>query len=104
MVDRFCYLGDMIGAGGEVEEAIRARVRCAWAKFRELSPILMTKGASFKVIGKVYRACVQSVLIYGSETWAVRVEDGSKLERAERMMVRWMCGVTLMDRIASVEL
>ena len=31
MVDRFCYLGDMIGAGGGVEEAIRARVRCAWA-------------------------------------------------------------------------
>ncbi len=57
-----------------------------------------------KVKGKVYRACVQSVLIYGSETWAVRVEDVSKLERAERMMVRWMCGVTLRDRIASVEL
>ena len=69
MVDRFCYLGDMIGAGGVVEEAIRPRVRCAWAKFRELSPILMTQGASLKVKGKVYRACVQSVLIYGSETW-----------------------------------
>src|SRR6266496_4077463 len=47
---------------------------------------------------------MQSVLIYGSETWAVRVEDVSKLERAERMMVRWMCGVILRDRIASVEL
>src|SRR6266581_1484778 len=104
MVDRFRYLGDMIGAGGGVEEAIRARVRCAWAKFRELSPILTNKGASLKVKGKVYPACVQSVLIYGSETWAVRVEDVSKLERAERMMVRWMCGVTLRDRIASVEL
>src|SRR6266568_4244113 len=104
MMDRFCYLGDMIGAGGGVEEAIRARVRCAWAKFRELSPILTTKGASLKVKGKVYRACVQNVLIYGSETWTVRVEDVSKLERAERMMVRWMCGVALGDRIASVEL
>ena len=89
MVDRFCYLGDMIGAGGGVEEAIRARVRCAWAKFRELSPILTTKGASLKVKGKVYRACMQSVLIYGSETWAVRVEDVVKLERAGRMMDVW---------------
>ena len=34
----------------------------------------------------------------------LRVEDVSKLVRAERMMVRWMCGVTLRDRIASVEL
>ena len=29
-VDRFCYLGDMIGAGGGVELASRMRVRCAW--------------------------------------------------------------------------
>ena len=66
--------------------------------------ILTTTGASLKVKGKVYRACVHGVLIYGSETWAVRVKDVSKLGRAERMMVRWMCGVTLRDRIASVEL
>jgi hypothetical protein len=32
-VDRFFYLGDMIGAGGGVEDASRARVCCAWAKF-----------------------------------------------------------------------
>ena len=30
------YLGDPLGAGGNVEEAARARVRCAWAKFKEL--------------------------------------------------------------------
>ena len=103
-VDKFCYLGDMLGAGGGVEEASRARVRSAWAKFRELAPILTARGASLLVKGKVYRACVQSVMIYGSETWASKVEDLQRLERTERMMVRWMCGVTLRDKIASVEL
>ena len=39
-VSKFCYLGDMIGSGGGAEEASRARVRCAWGKFRELAPIL----------------------------------------------------------------
>ena len=39
-VSRFCYLGDTLGANGGVEEAARARVRCAWAKFKELSSIL----------------------------------------------------------------
>ena len=39
-VEKFCYLGDMIGAGGGAGEAARARVRCAWAKFKELAPIL----------------------------------------------------------------
>ena len=47
-VPKFCYLGDTLGAGGGVEEAARARVRCAWAKFQELSPILTARGASLR--------------------------------------------------------
>ena len=43
-------------------------------------------------------------MIYGSETWAMKVEDRQRLERAERMMVRWMCGVTLNDKILLEEL
>jgi hypothetical protein len=103
-VDEFRYLGDMIGAGGGAEAASRARVRCAWAKFRELAPVLTSRGASLKVKGKVYRACVQRVLVYGSETWPVKVDDMQRLERTERMMVRWMCGVSLKDRVSSAEL
>ena len=30
VVDKFCYLGDVIGKGGGAEEASRARVRRAW--------------------------------------------------------------------------
>ena len=29
----FCYLGDMLSAGGGVEEAVNCLVRCAWGKF-----------------------------------------------------------------------
>ena len=34
----------------------------------------------------------------------MKVEDTHRLVRAERMMVRWMCGVTLRDRVPSGEL
>ena len=94
-VSRFCYLDDMLGAEGGVVEAARARVRCAWAKFKELTSILTIRGASYHIKGKIYRACVQSVLSYGTETWAMKAENLHSLERAERMMVRWMCGVSL---------
>jgi len=47
---------------------------------------------------------VQSVLVYGSETWATKVEDMQRLERAERMMMRWMCGASLKERVRSAEL
>jgi len=85
----------MIAAEGGAGGASRARVRCAWAGFGELTPVLTSGGASFNVKGKVYKASVQQVLTYGSETWPVKTEDMRRLERMERMMVRWMCGGSL---------
>jgi hypothetical protein len=103
-VDKFCYLGDMIGCGAGAADAVRMRVKCAWGKFRELYPILTVRGMSLKMKGKIYGACVQSVMVYGSETWALKVSDMQQLERTERMMVRWMCGVTLKHRLRSQDL
>ena len=57
------------------EEVARARVRCASAKFKESSPILTACGASYIQKRKIYRACVQSVLNYGTETQAMKVES-----------------------------
>ena len=97
-VPKFCYLSDTLGAGGGANEAVRgrARVRCAW-ELKELSPILTARGASYHMKGKIFRACVQSVLTYGTETWAMKAENLQSLGRAEHkiMMVRWMCGVSL---------
>ena len=100
-VNEFCYLGDMIGSGGGARHAAVMRVKCAWGKFGELLDILAEKGVSLKVKGLLYRACVQSVMVYGSETWPTRVEDMQRLVKAERAMVRWMCGARLNDKLAS---
>ena len=54
-----------------------------------------------EILEEIYRACVQKVLVYGSETWPVKEEDTQRLERTERMMVRWMCGTSLNRRISS---
>jgi len=43
-------------------------------------------------------------MLHGSETWPVRKENVVALQRAEMRMVRWMCGVTLKDRLPSKEL
>ena len=103
-MNKFCYLGDMIESGGGVDAAITMRIQKAWGKFRELGPILTRKGLSLKVKGRIYRACVRSTLLYGSETWAVKVEQEQRLERTDMQMVRWMCGAKLRDRIRSVDL
>ena len=89
----------MLSSGCGAGEASRVRVRCAWKKVRELSPILTARGASPTLNCKIYSACIRSSRIYGSETWPMKVKDKQRLERAERMMVRHMCGVTLKDKV-----
>ena len=38
-------------------------------------------------------------MMYGAETWAVKKGHEKKLDVAEVRMLRWMSGVTKMDRI-----
>ena len=87
VVEKFCYLGDVIGKGCGEEESSIARVRCAWGNFMDLKMLLAARGASLRVKGKMYRACVQRVLVYGSETWAMKKVDMQRLLRTENNMV-----------------
>ena len=52
VVENFCYLGDVIGKGGGAEESSRARVRCAWGKFRALKMLLDSEGGLLESEGK----------------------------------------------------
>ena len=38
-------------------------------------------------------------LMYGAETWALKKAQEKKLEVAEMRMLRWMCGVTKLNKI-----
>ena len=79
-----------------VEQSIVGGIRCDWKKFRELLPLLF----SLFTKGKLFQVCVRSVVLYGSDTWAVKEVN---LERND-MMARWMCHVTLKDIMSSDEL
>jgi len=40
LVDKFCYLGDMLSVDGDADVAVEARIRMGWNKFRQLVPLL----------------------------------------------------------------
>ena len=52
-----------------------------------------------KIKGNVYRTVVRPALMCGAEKWALKKEQENKLEVAEMRMLRWMCGVTKLDKI-----
>ena len=53
VVASFCYLGDMLSAGGGCEMAVTTLVKTAWKKFRELLPVLTSRHLSYKTRGHV---------------------------------------------------
>ena len=104
VVDSFCYLGDSMCAGGGCQRAITTRIRCAWGKFRELLPLLTSKSISFLRRGQLFNACVRRALMRAAECWATTKKDMDRIQRTDRSMMRWMCGVRLSDRVRVISL
>ena len=101
VVNQFFYLGDMISAGGGAEASTIARVRSGWKNFRVLLPL--SHSGHFTKNKGAFICCLHEEC-YGSETWPLKVEDITRISRADKTMIRWMCNVSLKDGISSDEL
>jgi len=72
LVDKFCYLGDMLSVDGDADAkdaAMEARIQIGWNKFRQFVPLLTNKDISLLVRGRLYSSCVRGSMLHGSETW-----------------------------------
>ena len=58
LVDKFCYLGDMLSVDRHADAAVETRIRIGWNKFRQLVPLLTNKDISLTVRGRLYSSCV----------------------------------------------
>ena len=98
-VEEFCYLGDLLDTEGSVERAVRMRVAAAWRKWREIASLLLNRAIPLRHRGRVYDACVRSVLLYGSEGWPMTDRVQAIVTSCDRRIVRYMAGVSLRDRV-----
>ena len=88
VVASFCYLGDMLSAGGGCEIGVTTCVEKAWKKLRELQPVLTSCHLSYKTRGQVYSFCVRSAMLHASETWPLTKTSLQRLQRNDRAMIR----------------
>ena len=51
LVDKLCYLGDMLSVDGDADADVDARIRIGWNKFRQLVPLLTNKDVSLRQKG-----------------------------------------------------
>ena len=98
-VDSFCYLGSNIKATGDARNEIRSRIARATHTFNGLHKSLWSRNeVTLSTKMRVFRACVQSVLIYACETWPVLVEDARRLDAFECRCLRRILGVHWEDK------
>ena len=51
--------------------------------------------------GWIYNSCIRSAMLHASETCAPTSPDLHRLQRNDRNMIPWMCGVTTRDQVSS---
>ena len=83
--------------------AVTATVRIGWVRFRKCGELLLRNRLPLKMKGKVYRCCVRSAILYGSEARCLKENEKAILRRTERAMVRVVCGEKVVDRKTTEE-
>ena len=64
----FCYLGNLIGARRGQLTVFLTSIRSGGSKFRDLVPLLATRGLLLAAKGRLYSACGHSIMLYESCT------------------------------------
>jgi hypothetical protein len=93
-VSKFLYLGRQLSSTDDdwpdvVKNLVKARKR--WAT---ISWVLIRDGATPRISAMFYKAVVQSVLLYGSETWVLSPKMLSKLEGFHKQIACRLTGRT----------
>ena len=97
-VNGFCYLGDRPNSSGGCEATVIAQVRIDWVRLGNAQSYCLENRFPLRMKGKVYRCCVKSAILHGSEARCLKENEKPILRRTERAMVRAICGQKVVDR------
>ncbi|XP_064111410.1 uncharacterized protein LOC135218894 [Macrobrachium nipponense] len=95
-MEKFKCLGSTLSQEGRCE--------AAWGKWREVAGVVCNKKMPIKLKVKIYSTVMRPVLTYESDTWALRRKEEVKLERTEMSMLRWIMGISLLERLENDEI
>ncbi len=79
-VEVFKYLGRMMAQDNNNVQAMRRQLRKARGTWACVGQVLRSENATPLVAAKFYKAVVQAVLLYGSETWNLMKAVLARLE------------------------
>ena len=98
-VDQFKYLGSVIAANCGVEVDVRHRVNEGCKVLGALKGVMKNRGLGMNVKKVLYEKVVVPTVMYGSESWGMKVTERQNLNVFEMKCLRSMTGVSRLDRV-----
>lgn len=103
-VQNFSYLGSVMATDGGTTEDIQNRMMKARAAYGGLNKIWRCGILSTNTKLQIFRACVMSVLLYGSETWKYSERVFGRAQAFLNKCLRRLLGVFWPNRITNQDL
>ena len=98
MVSEFKYLGRVLANDDDDWPAVRANIRKARARWGQVARILSREGANAGTMAYFYKAVVQAVLLYGSESWVMTQKMWKAVDSFHSSCARYIAGDHIRQR------
>lgn len=103
VVNKFKYLGTWINSDLEPDVEIRARIEQSRATFNLMKPFLCNSTLSLRIRYRFVKCYIYSVLLYGSETWTLKVNTMNQIEAFEMWVLRRLLKIPWTARVSNNE-
>ena len=91
-VHRFKYLGRWLCDNDDDTGCIMENIKKARQRWNNIANILKREGANAECMGKFYLVIVQSVLLYGADSWVITARNMGKLQSFHNRVLRHITG------------
>jgi hypothetical protein len=91
-VSEFKYLGRILEEGDSDVPTVNRNIKRARGTWGMIGRVLSSEGASPRAMGSFYKVVVQSVLLYGSESWVLSKAMMKKLKSFHNRIARFLTG------------
>ena len=90
-VREFKYLGRVLHERDDDQFAASRQLQRARSKWNRIAGVLKTQGVGSKIMGYFYKAIVQAVLLYGSESWTLSKNKLREFSSFHNRVARYLC-------------
>lgn len=104
-VDKFTYLGSTVTCNLSLDVEINQRIAKAATTLGRLSERVWDNNSLTRSTKMgVYRACVLSTLLYGSETWTTYARQERRLNTFHQRSLRRILGISWRDKVTNTDI